>query len=279
MTKVIDCFTFFNELDLLEFRLRLLSDVVDKFVVCESNITHSGKPKPYYYYENKERFSHWKDKIIHVPIEQSPEDFEFKKEVTHYDPTNGPFLIQYQHRDGFQYAYDYTSDDDIVLIGDLDEFPDPNTIASIKQTGFSSSSSFDGMALSMEFHYYYMNCRVQGYEEMWQGTVVTVGSKFKNSRPQYFRDNRNLFPRFKSGWHFSYLGGPENVKRKIQSIAHVEFDIPEITSEENIKASIDSCKDVLNRPGKSYKVFSLDNYPEYLKSLMVEYPQFIKDVS
>jgi predicted RNA-binding protein associated with RNAse of E/G family len=75
------------------------------------------------------------------------------------------------------------------------------------------------------------------------------------------------------------LGGPENVKRKIQSIAHVEFDIPEITSEENIKASIDSCKDVLNRPGKSYKVLSLDNYPEYLKSLMVEYPQFIKDVS
>lgn len=279
MSKVIDCFTFFNELDLLEFRLKLLSDVVDKFVICESNITHSGKPKPYYYHENKERFSAWKDKIIHVPIEQSPDSFEFKKGVTHYDPTNGPFMLEYQHRDGFQYAYDYIDDDDIVLVGDLDEFPDPYTINAAKESSQVFYNNNDGIALSMEFHYYYMNCRVQGHETMWQGTVVTVGSKFKSNRPQYFRDNRNLFPRLKSGWHFSYLGGPENIKRKIQSIAHVEFDVPEITSEENIKASVDNCKDVLNRPGMSYNLVSLDNYPDYLKSLMLEYSQFIKHVS
>ena len=60
--KVIDCFTFFNELDLLEFRLKFLDQHVDMFVVAESNLTHSGKPKPYYFEENKKRFDHWMHK-------------------------------------------------------------------------------------------------------------------------------------------------------------------------------------------------------------------------
>ena len=38
---IYDCFTFFNELDILELRLQLLYDVVDKFVLVESTKTHS----------------------------------------------------------------------------------------------------------------------------------------------------------------------------------------------------------------------------------------------
>ena len=39
---IYDCFTFFNELDLLEIRLNVLSQVVDKFVIVEMNRTHSN---------------------------------------------------------------------------------------------------------------------------------------------------------------------------------------------------------------------------------------------
>lgn len=35
MAKVYDVFTFFNELDLLELRLEMLNDYVDKFVIVE----------------------------------------------------------------------------------------------------------------------------------------------------------------------------------------------------------------------------------------------------
>lgn len=38
--KIFDCFTFFNELELLELRLKILSPYVDYFVLVESNITH-----------------------------------------------------------------------------------------------------------------------------------------------------------------------------------------------------------------------------------------------
>ena len=62
---IFDTFTFYNELDLLELRLNILGDVVDHFVINEANITFTGKPKPLYYQENKERFKKWEHKIIH----------------------------------------------------------------------------------------------------------------------------------------------------------------------------------------------------------------------
>ena len=43
--KVIDCFTFFNELNMLELRLEELHKTVDLFVLVEATKTHAGKQK------------------------------------------------------------------------------------------------------------------------------------------------------------------------------------------------------------------------------------------
>ena len=69
---IYDCFSFFNELDLLEIRLNTLDSVVDKFVIVESTLTHTGNPKPLYYAENKKRFEKFKDKIIHIIVDEFP---------------------------------------------------------------------------------------------------------------------------------------------------------------------------------------------------------------
>ena len=45
MIKLIDAFIFFNEVELLKFRLQYLSDVVDYFIIAESNRTFTGKNK------------------------------------------------------------------------------------------------------------------------------------------------------------------------------------------------------------------------------------------
>ena len=66
--KVYDCFTFFNEIDLLEIRLNELNDVVDYFVIVEGTQTFQNKPKPSYYLENKKRFKDFESKIIRVEI-------------------------------------------------------------------------------------------------------------------------------------------------------------------------------------------------------------------
>ena len=80
---IYDCFSFFNELDLLEIRLATLDRVVDRFVISESNFTHRGIPKPLYYKDNESRFAKFRSKIIHV-VSPDPEDPERAKSDVEY---------------------------------------------------------------------------------------------------------------------------------------------------------------------------------------------------
>ena len=49
--KIIDGFTFYNELDMLLYRLSVLDDIVDYFIIVEATKTHAGKDKILYYEE------------------------------------------------------------------------------------------------------------------------------------------------------------------------------------------------------------------------------------
>ena len=44
--KIIDCTTYYSEDLMLDVRLNILNEYVDKFIVVESKFSHSGKPKP-----------------------------------------------------------------------------------------------------------------------------------------------------------------------------------------------------------------------------------------
>ena len=43
--KIIDCTTYYAEDLMLDVRLNILNEYVDKFVIVESKFSHSGKPK------------------------------------------------------------------------------------------------------------------------------------------------------------------------------------------------------------------------------------------
>ena len=77
VTMIYDCFQFFNELDILNLRLHIMSPIVDKFVISEATTTFSGLPKPLYYEENKDekrintdemvaRIGSWKDSTLQL---------------------------------------------------------------------------------------------------------------------------------------------------------------------------------------------------------------------
>ena len=76
--KIIDGFIFYNELELLNYRLNVLNDVVDYFIIVESTHTFVGKEKTLYYQENKELFN---ERFITFRfLELKPELFTKKKE-------------------------------------------------------------------------------------------------------------------------------------------------------------------------------------------------------
>jgi len=276
--RVFDCFTFFNEGELLKFRLEYLKDSVDHHVIVESNLTHNGTPKPYHFLEIVDSIDEeLANKIIYYPIEQSTEGLVFNN-VDRYSPEDGSWFLENQHRNSLAYIKTTAtiSRDDIFLVSDLDEIPDRAAINYLKDR----MTPNDKVALSMLFHYYYMNCQNVGYERFWNGTVVVKGEEFINTTPQELRNLRNHLPALpNAGYHFSFLGGVEKIRKKIQSFAHTEFNRPDITSDENIIRAIENGEDVFKRPGVSYKFVDVEEYPEDIKSIMKKFPQFIKSIS
>ena len=61
MIKVVDCFIFYNELDLLTYRLNVLNDTVDYFIIVESTHTHVGKEKKLYFTHQEFNNSNYTD--------------------------------------------------------------------------------------------------------------------------------------------------------------------------------------------------------------------------
>ena len=70
--RVIDTTTFFEENMMMDIRFNILNPYVDKFIVCESLFTHSGKRKKINF--NLNDYPKFKDKIIHVVQEKDPEE-------------------------------------------------------------------------------------------------------------------------------------------------------------------------------------------------------------
>ena len=68
-----DCFTFFNEEDLLRIRLEEHNSFIDKFIIIEMNATHSGIKKSQNFDLNK--FKDFESKIEYYFLDISLMDY------------------------------------------------------------------------------------------------------------------------------------------------------------------------------------------------------------
>src|SRR5208337_1996465 len=117
---IYDCFTFFNELELLGLRLHELAEVVDKFVLVEATKTHSNQPKPLHYQENRSRFGGFHDKIIHIIVDDLPD-------------AKDPWVLENYQRNCIARGLVNCRPDDFLLISDLDEIPGATTVAKVSR--------------------------------------------------------------------------------------------------------------------------------------------------
>lgn len=266
--KIFDCVTFFNELDLLEFRLKLLNKQVDYFVITESNLTHSGQNKSYNFPEAKERFKPWQHKIIYIPVEQSAEGLVFEEQKK-YNPQSAAWQLENRQRNALLKAATYMEETDMVLLSDLDEIPSPLAIK--KAISFTKPVAF-----SILCHYYFLNCQGAEQDRWWKGCIAATAKQFKEITPQGLRDKRDVFPSLAdAGWHFSFLGGIEKIKQKLMATAHTEYNKDEYVNEKHIEEAVAKRKDILKREGIIFKYVPLSYYPAALQKVMKQYPGFL----
>ena len=114
--RLFDCFTFFNELDLLELRLRELNPLVHRFVLVEAPQTFTGLTKPLHFKLNRDRFEGFLPKIVYVELPEFPIGMVSAWDREHYS------------RRAMMRGLTDTAPDDLVLISDVDEIPKPASL-------------------------------------------------------------------------------------------------------------------------------------------------------
>lgn len=215
--KVYDCFTFFNELDLLEIRLHELYDAVDYFVIAEANMSHSGNPKEYVLQANWERFAAFHDKIRYLQIDDFP-------------VTDNSWVREKFQRDALRRGLHDVSPEDLIIISDLDEIPRGEIVEMIKE----DTNMYERYVLRVPLFRYKFNFLKWYQPVINPQMIVTRASVFTN--PERERDYTHAWlppaPDVvyldHAGWHFSYLGDDKNAVHKLKNFAHTEQNIPEI---------------------------------------------------
>ncbi len=251
---VFDCFTFYNELDLLEIRLNILDRHVDKFVLIESNRTYTNIKKPLYYQENKKRYSKFHDKIIHVVVRDSPN-------VSH------PWIIEHFLMAAAARGLTTAEDNDTIIISNLDEIPNPLKITEfIKKPGKLK-------VFEQQFFYYYLNFR--STNRKWLGPKMLKYRDFVKYQDAYvIRHSPNNVIVRDGGWHFSYMGGIKKIREKMATGSHQEFNNDKYNTKEKILRAMLEKKDFLNH-GDKFNIIPVNFLPQYIQENRTKYRSMI----
>lgn len=245
-----DLFSFFNECDLLEIRFNILDPYVDFFVLGESPETFSGKEKPLYYELNKERFARWNHKVIHI--------------VSPKMEASNAFIRAGFQKENLKTGLKDSKDDDIVYYGDLDEIWKPKNIKDSKVYNLEQLN-----------YCYYMN---QRSSERWVGTIVGRWKEIKKNTFSYWRAN-HINELKDGGWHFTSMGGIEQIRKKLDAYDHTENDTLTnyVLIEDRMKDGEDYVGRSVDWEGKPF-VFHIDEseLPEYIISNKSKLHDFFK---
>jgi beta-1,4-mannosyl-glycoprotein beta-1,4-N-acetylglucosaminyltransferase len=285
--KIFDCFPFYNELELLELRLHTLDDIVDYFVITEAHETFSGKAKPLYFAEHRERFRKFEAKIIHNIIESTPDSFDSfeppndyftRREVSYPHKSGGTPLsklnLDFQrevfHRDSvINGLLGIAQPDDLIIISDVDEIPNPSAICEV--IGTFIPGNIYNFCQNWYMYYFNVTCNKE-----WFGTRICDFASLKGRSVdlmRYHLENRLEQPGpiiENGGWHFSFLGGDMRVREKLSAYSYqgrrskyILLSIDRLFPQ-RIKYKIKNNHDIFNT-GRQFKAVNLDEtFPEYL---------------
>jgi len=254
---IYDCFQFFDEEHILDFRLNILDEFVDFFVMVESTTDHQGNKKKLNF--DSKKFKKFNNKIIYIVVDDTEEAIK-KPHI------GGESLVEQHQRNSLMRGLKNCIDDDLIILSDVDEIPDLNKLNKFDKRKYA--------VFSQKMFNYKINL-LNETENNWHGSKICLKKDLKS--PQWLRNlkfkkypfwridkPRNLQIIENGGWHFAYLQSPENILKKIKSFAHGEFNKPDFANQKNIKEKINMEKDIFDR-GISYKKVQIDDmFPKYI---------------
>ena len=235
--RLFDCFPFYNEMDVLELRLAELDPLVHRFVLVESTVTQTGKPKALFYQDNKARYAAWAHKIIHVVVDDMPHTDAWARE-------------NHQRR-AILRGLGNAQPGDAILISDLDEIPRPAVLRQV----LSGDGWRDQITIFQTAMFVYsLNLAAAGggpVRNSWgQSPRLMEGRRMhdpqvlrrlrvrhkKDSWLSRLQEQLEVWRKFGPGlsirrvpnaaWHFTYIGDRQFQLEKLEAMAHEELATP-----------------------------------------------------
>jgi beta-1,4-mannosyl-glycoprotein beta-1,4-N-acetylglucosaminyltransferase len=244
---IYDCFCFFNEFDLLDIRLNELDSIVDKFVLVESCETQTGIEKPLFFFENKERYSKFLHKIIHIKL-------------TNPNPLLKQIARENWQRNQILRGLTHCKNKDIIMISDLDEIPNTSILKTQLKKRYKRN-----LVLRNDMFFFQLNRQRNNARDwenkVWLGTAIVPFSYLKEKTPQEIRNERSSYFNVPDGgWHFSWMGGVDQMRLKAKSVYEgAGYNFESKTDEEILEWMYLACPKIVTINQES-------NFPNYLKN-------------
>ena len=279
--KIIDTTTFFEEKMIMDIRFNILNPYVDKFIVCESLYTHSGKKKNINF--NVNDYPKFKNKIIHIILENEPVDLINSEDLNAQDKRLNSIIRIRSQRNYIKKFLKEFSPDDYIIHSDNDEIP--------------NLENFDLRTVKKKFvifkqkiFYYKLNLSLPNLD--WFGSKacklkylrsVDFLRNIKNREYSFLRidtlfsDNKqNSVELVKNGgWHFSNLKTYEDLEKKyLNDENHAEYELQNSSIQkiqDNVERKVipynyQAKKDSLDRFNETNLTkVDTDILPEYIK--------------
>ena len=268
---IYDCFSYLDEDLLLDLRLNILNDFVDFFVIVEGNKTWQNNSKKLKFDINK--YSKFKNKIKYIKVEYLPEGED-------------PYKRENYQRNSILKGLSNADDEDIIMISDLDEIPNPKVL-----TNFKKEMKY--AAFKQKHFYYKFNLQSNNYP-YWYGTRICI-KKFLKS-PQWLRDlkfKKRPFWRIdklrlnniidEGGWHFCNLKKPDLLLYKYQNLCETNDPInfkekidKKFLDINEISKRIELGHDIIGRKDNFSKIELDNSFPNYLLDNREKYHEWIQ---
>lgn len=286
--KIFDCFMYYDEDLLLDLRFNILNQYVDYFVIVESEFFHNGKKRKLNFEINN--YKKFKDKIIYIVQKNEPEGI-IKLHDNDDEGTKSYKLIYNAHlrennqRNHITKGLDSAENDDLILISDVDEIPNFNSI------NFNKIKN-NIVIFEQTIFYYKFNRFLPNFT--WYGTKSCKKKYLKN--PQWLRNIKNkkfsafrldtLFSKKKyinksfvenGGWHFSNIKNANDIQLKLKSyLHHRDYEVEELGQDKinelilNNETIYDMFGDKTSKKygddkRKKLEKYKFENLPEYIK--------------
>ncbi len=260
---IYECFYFWDELDLLDLKLHELDGYVDKFVLIEFPTSLRHTPQPLLYDQNKDRFSDFHDKIIHIIGED-------------HDKNTMGIGLYGARKENYTRAFGNCKPNDIIISSDADACLKHEAVEQIEKSNMENNET----QILMDWYCYYMDFLYGGAKFGFNGA-----NYFKNiisgGWSSVFRWKPVGTQAFNAGYHFSKLGGTERILNNLQGYPHLEMNNEYTNNIEIMRMKIENGY-AWDARGNYKKVmtwvpYKPENYPQYINEHMDIYGKYFRN--